>query len=105
MAWWYKKHNEPLEKWMYYPWYKALKYATYCDWKYEFSDAAGNITLGAKALSLGVFYMLKYSIMWLLTPIFKPITFIAKLPKIRKDVESERDRVLKEWQGRKGRPE
>ena len=103
--WWYKKHNEPLEKWMYYPWYKALKYATYYDWRYEFPDAIGDVSLGLKTLANGICNVLKFSVLWVLTPVLKPIAFIKDLPKIRKDVESERERALKEWQGKKGRPE
>ena len=90
---------------MYYPWYKAIKYATYYDWGHEFPDAMGDVSLGLKTLATGTYNMLRLPVLWVLTPILKPITFIKKLPKIRGDVESERDRRLDEWQGRKGRPE
>lgn len=99
--WWYKEHKEPIEKWMYYPWYKAIRFATYQDWEHDFPNALKVISDGFVEFWGGVFSLLVRSVQWVLCPILKPIAFIRTLPKFRTDVENERDRLLKKWQDKK----
>ena len=98
--WWYKSHNEPVEKWIYYPWYKAIRYTRYQPWKNNFEDAIVDIVDGIKSLSSGVFNLTKTLIQWVLSPILKPLAVIRWLPKIRQSEAEERDRRFKEWQDR-----
>ena len=98
--WWRKKHNVSYTEWIYYPWYKAIRYTRYQPWKNNFEDAIVDIVDGIKSLSSGVFNLTKTLIQWVFSPILKPLAVIRWLPKIRQSEAEERDRRFKEWQDR-----
>lgn len=93
--WWYKEHKEPYEKWVFYPWYKAIRYATYQDWQNDFPNAIGDVKNGFVEFWRGMFSLLTLSVQWVLTPILKPIAFIRILPKMRKGIEDELGKRVK----------
>ena len=96
--WWYKEHNEVVEKWAYYPWYKAIRYANYQAWRPELQQAIEDVSDGFISFWKGVFSLLKLAVLWVLTPVLKPITFIRILPGLRKTLTEKREKRIKEWE-------
>ena len=100
IMWWFKEHSTPVEKWAFYPWYKALKYATYTEWKSTLEDSWENIQGGFTSFWSGVFALLLLAVQWVFSPILKPIEFIKRLPRLRRAITDDREKNLKEWQAR-----
>ena len=95
--WWYKKHDVPISVWAYYPWYKALRYAPYQDWRYDFPDAMSDVVHGVADFWKGVFTLLSRSVQWVFSPILKSVRFIRVMPDLRKSIEAEREGNQKKW--------
>lgn len=87
MIWWYKNHDEPIEKWIYYPMRKAIRYTTYRDWRFEFDNAFNDIGNGFLDFWGGMWVVFKNSVLFVLTPILKPISFWRIQRKVQKMLE------------------